>query len=127
MASRVMYFEIQGRIVPYVRMTQRSMWVNRRALVYRADQQRLRGMFISLMEQEQWTPFERRERLYLMLEVAPSDHRRDLSNELKAIEDAMQGVVYPDDRWIEALHAERIQDREPGVRIWISNDPALLS
>ena len=45
--------------------------------------------------------------------------RPDLSNFLKAIEDALAGVVYRDDAQIVRLHVEKRYDPAPGVQIVI--------
>jgi len=41
-------------------------------------------------------------------------HRCDVDNLAKAVLDAMNGIVYPDDRWIDDLHIRR-EVGEPGV------------
>ena len=43
--------------------------------------------------------------------------RPDLSNLLKAVEDALKGIVYRDDSQIVRLHVEKRYDPAPGVHI----------
>ena len=46
--------------------------------------------------------------------------RGDLGNREKCIEDALQGVLYENDRQIKAKHTEWILDREnPRVEVWV--------
>jgi crossover junction endodeoxyribonuclease RusA len=45
----------------------------------------------------------------------------DLSNRIKILEDAMQGVVYKDDKQIVEIHAFRFEDKaQPRVEVEIS-------
>ena len=37
-------------------------------------------------------------------------HGRDCDNEMKAILDSMSNIIYPDDRWVDKLRAERVRD-----------------
>ena len=73
---------------------------------YRASQAALRAAFALAMTQQEPLPGQtplfvdillRREHL----------HQRDADNEAKALLDAMNGIVYPDDRWIDDLHIWR--------------------
>ena len=46
--------------------------------------------------------------------------RGDLSNRVKCLEDAMQGILYANDRQVRAMHTEWILDREsPRVEVWV--------
>lgn len=47
--------------------------------------------------------------------------RPDLSNLLKAVEDALKGVVYRDDSQIVRLDVEKRYDAAPGVRITLAH------
>ncbi|KKM24535.1 hypothetical protein LCGC14_1604140 [marine sediment metagenome] len=47
--------------------------------------------------------------------------RGDLANREKCVEDAMQGVLYENDRQIKAKHTEWILDRaNPRVEVWVT-------
>lgn len=43
--------------------------------------------------------------------VEPSPHTRDLDNQIKAVLDAMNKIVYPDDRWVDVVIARRMQNK----------------
>jgi len=99
-------FVIPGIIKPYVRMTGRGKYVQPEALEYRASQAALRAAFALAMLHHEPLPGQtplfvdillRREHL----------HQRDADNEAKALLDSMNGIVYPDDRWIDDLHIRR--------------------
>ncbi len=49
----------------------------------------------------------------LRLVVHFSDNRSDLSNRIKVLEDALQGVAYVNDRQVQRLSAERGENRFP--------------
>ena len=47
--------------------------------------------------------------------------RGDLANREKCVEDAMQGVLYENDRQIKAKHTEWILDRaNPRIEVWVT-------
>ena len=96
-----MKFTIIGKIIPYVRMTQRSKYADDRARRYLQSQ---RSIGWQLKQQMRYAGAEMR---------APSGlHRWDLDNGIKAVLDAAQGIVFADDRWIDRLAAERVIDTE---------------
>lgn len=46
--------------------------------------------------------------------------RGDLGNRVKCLEDALQGILYANDRQVRAMHTEWILDREnPRVEVWV--------
>ena len=100
---------LEGRIKPYVRMTRRSKWVNAEAQAYLASKMAIglqangkmaaRGLAILPGR----TPLA----VTISIEHAGGYHNRDLDNEVKAILDGLQGVVFPDDRWIDCIFATR--------------------
>lgn len=47
----------------------------------------------------------------------PPNRRFDLSNVLKSVEDALNGVVYVDDRQIEMINARIEADRAPAIEV----------
>jgi crossover junction endodeoxyribonuclease RusA len=55
-----------------------------------------------------------------MLFFRATAHRADLDNLVKAVTDALQGVVYDNDAQVAILHAERYIDRDdPRVEILV--------
>lgn len=118
-----MRFELVGPFKPYVRMTQRSKWVDPQAQAYLASKDALALQFQA--QSGFWTPLARGVPLTVEIEIehAGGFHNRDLDNEVKAILDAAQGVVYDDDRWIDQIRA--IRTRGEAERIVVIVTPAV--
>ncbi len=58
----------------------------------------------------------------LSVTVYRKDKRRDLSNFLKVLEDALEGAAYEDDRQISELHVLRLEDpANPRVRVRVES------
>ena len=96
---------------PYVRMTQRSKWVNPQAKEYLRSKGNLRDNMAAYMfnHKLEMMPAHVPLRIYLYLYVPSSPgHRCDLDNQIKAILDAGNKTMYPDDRWIDKIQAERM-------------------
>jgi Holliday junction resolvase RusA-like endonuclease len=109
----MMRFEIVGqKIKPYVRMTQRGKFVRVRngkltqAAEYLDSKAALQWQFRAQMMGHE--PFGR-EPLCVSITVfyRGGYHNHDLDNVIKALLDAMNGIVYADDRWIDAICAVR--------------------
>ena len=100
-------FRIEGRFKPYVRMTQRGKWVKPEAQAYLDSKTRLQMAFKAQMAENGWQMLPLRTPLWVAVYVAPTLHNRDLDNEVKAVLDAAQGVVFPDDRWVDRIAARR--------------------
>ena len=97
-------FDIRGAIVPYVRMTQRGKFINQRAIAYLNNQAGLRTQFAQQMTGE---PFDKTP-LAVVIELWERHlHTHDLDNTEKALLDAMRGVVFVDDRYVDSLVAMR--------------------
>ncbi len=104
-----MYFTIPFKFKPYVRMTRRGQWVDKQALEYKDSQTALAWTFRSRMTEMGWEMFPPRTPLRVNLNILMPDrlHCQDGDNQIKAIVDAAQGVVFPDDRWIDEIHMRR--------------------
>jgi len=98
---------LEGKPVPYVRMTQRGKYVRPRAKRYLAS----KAFLAYQMKQGMGSaPPLGRQPLQVDLlfgYVGGADHRRDIDNEVKAILDAGNNIVWEDDRWIDQLTAVR--------------------
>lgn len=94
-------FVVPGRAVPYKRMTQKSKFVNTDAQRYLAYKQYVKVHAKIAMNQAGATmitkgrPIEFGCKVYLK-----GGLDADLSNYIKGIEDALNKLVYEDDRWI---------------------------
>ena len=104
-----MKFTIVGKIIPYVRMTQRSKYADERARRYLKSQEAIGWQLKQQMRYADAQMLNRKTRLAVAIRMrAPGGlHRWDLDNGVKAILDAAQGIVFADDRWIDRLTAER--------------------
>lgn len=103
-----MHFVIDGPLKPYVRMTRRGKWVSRQAQEYLASKERLAVAFQAQMA-GRWMHIERGTPLEVTILISHGRgfHNRDLDNEVKAVLDAMQNVVFDDDRWVDRITASR--------------------
>ena len=100
-------FRLSGKPTPYVRMTRRGKWVKPDAQRYLKSQGALRKQMVEQMRGGE--PFGR-EPLGVALTFQyerGADHRRDLDNEIKAVLDAANGVVWADDCWVDSISAVR--------------------
>lgn len=106
---------IQSSVYPYVRMTRRGMYVNPRAMAYRAWQE---GFRIALRMAYHDEMFPAQTPLSVSIKIGePILHTHDIDNSVKAVLDACNGIVCPDDRWIDRLETERVQCDVPYVMI----------
>ncbi len=103
-----MIFTYESYIVPYVRMTRKGKFVDPRAQRYLASKAEMAYSFKTAMGREEFdmiparTPFE----VSITL-MHTAGHKADLDNILKAILDAGNGIIYPDDRWCNEIHIVR--------------------
>ena len=100
-------FTIEGHVVPYVRMTQRSKFVDKRAQQYLSWQEEARWQIRAQMQRNGWEMIPERTPFRVRCYFVPYQHRSDLDNLVKSAMDAAQGVVYPDDRWCDEIVAAR--------------------
>lgn len=105
-----MNFLITGKIKPYVRMTQRSKFADPQAQEYLASRDAIRVQLkqqmigLSGLNSTAMLPRSAPLRLDVHFQL-PLPHSCDLDNLIKAVCDAMNGVVFLDDRWIDEIHA----------------------
>lgn len=114
---------IEGKVVPYTRMTQRGKYVKPDAIRYIESQTRLKNEISICTEDERsdipwFVPEKCRFGVHMTFYVA-SLHHCDLDNLIKAVIDACQKVLFKDDRYCDAISASRCKcgDHEEGVQI----------
>jgi len=97
---------LTGAVKPYVRMTQRGKWTNAQAHEYLASR-----MSLALQAKAQMAgraPLGRVPlRVHITFAVSERMHTKDLDNLIKAVLDALNGVVWEDDRWVDEISAVR--------------------
>jgi crossover junction endodeoxyribonuclease RusA len=111
-----MQFFLTGKIIPYVRMTQRGKWVDKRAQEYLANKEELAWQFrrqCPEMLPEQ-TPL-----LMIAIIETPKLHKGDLDNIFKALADSAQGIVFSNDCWIDSISIQRKRAKEYKAQVWI--------
>jgi Holliday junction resolvase RusA-like endonuclease len=117
-------FVIRHKVVPYTRTTQRKKWVDPKYAKYRASQDLLRGYFHNVMVDNGYEPLGRQPiQVAIVIHLKTIDHRADLDNQIKAVIDAAQGVVFPFDGWIDAIYARRRQASQDRVFMLIAHEP----
>lgn len=114
---------IEGKVVPYTRMTQRGKYVKPDAIRYIESQTRLKNaiMLEGVSKDvlgEYHVPEKCRFGAVMTFYVA-SLHHCDLDNLVKAVIDACQKVLFKDDRYCDTIYASRVKskDHEEGVQI----------
>ncbi len=98
-------------IKPYVRMTRRGKYVNPQAQEYLASQEELKLKMQAEMTRQGFEKIKRGKQLHILARFYVTrgvGHRCDLDNLLKALLDALQGIVIEDDRWVDHIETERI-------------------
>ena len=96
-------FSFYTKFKPYVRMTSRGKFVKPEAQEYLESQSALAWEFKRAMLDHGWemlppqTPLGVR----LHIEMPSRLHTQDLDNQLKALNDSAQGVVFKNDMWID--------------------------
>lgn len=104
-----MEFTIRGRIVPYVRMTQRSKWTDPRAVAYLDSQKSIRWQLQQQMVEHAWEmlPTQTSLGIEMDFDIGKQMHKCDWDNMVKAVQDAAQGIVFANDCWIDEAHMYR--------------------
>jgi crossover junction endodeoxyribonuclease RusA len=113
---------IEGRVVPYTRMTQRGKYVKPDAVRYIDSQNRLKSVIArdttEYMRGEWYVPEKCQFGAHMTFYVA-SLHKCDLDNLVKAVMDACQKVLFKDDRYCDTIFATRVLsgEHDEGVAI----------
>jgi len=113
-------FALEGRIVPAVRMTQRSKW-GPRAQTYLNCRQSLMYQMWTQMHAEGWDmlPAGVRVGVTIRFEIATNFGKSDLDNLIKTILDAMQGVVFANDNCVDSLDDTRRKSDRGEDNTWV--------
>lgn len=98
-------------IKPYVRMTRKGMWVSEQAQEYLASKGTLSSKIKEQMNLQGIDILPAKTPLKISITVyvhTSQGHRADVDNIGKAVLDSCNGIVYPDDRWVDVLDIKRI-------------------
>jgi len=114
----MIHMVLAGPIVPYTRMTRRGVWRDD-AQRYLASQTALRVQMQAQMAANGWAMIPGRIPFRLRVTFGWLSHRHDLSNLVKAVEDAANGVLWADDRWIDGITALREAWDNKGLELWV--------
>lgn len=120
-------FELTGRFKPYVRMTQKSKFADPEAKAYLASKDALGFQMLQQMVASGWELIPRGIPLGVLIVIQPVLHNRDLDNEIKAVLDAAQGVVFEDDRWVDVILSGRHCKGEHMVDFFVAEKWAKLN
>ena len=102
-----MRFIIKGKIQPYTRMTQRGKYVVPKAQAYLSSQAEVRAQLMLQTIGCERPVFERGTPLRFHAQIKGYGHNCDVSNLLKALGDAAQGILFPNDCWVDDLQGVR--------------------
>ena len=103
-------------VVPYVRMTKRGKWVDERAKRYLVNKEVIQYCIKGQMKKYGYEKLPGQTPLYvdLFLKVlSHQGHKCDIDNLAKAVLDACNNLVYPDDRWEE--YNSRNEAKKEGI------------
>jgi len=102
-----MQLVITGKIKPYTRMTQRGKFVEPQAQAYLASQERIRLQMINQVWDYERPIIKRGVPIRFHAVIMGYGHNCDVSNLMKALEDAAQGILFHNDCWVDDLHGVR--------------------
>lgn len=101
-------------LIPYVRMTRRSMHVNKYAKAYVAQQKELRAGVSQILAGQgldsfdgMYIPDKTPFMLLLQIFTLKRIHRCDLDNMVKSVLDLSQGIVFKNDSYCDAIISSR--------------------
>jgi Holliday junction resolvase RusA-like endonuclease len=99
-------------------MTQGALWRDD-AQRYLASQTELKTLLQGSMAANGWEMYLRKVPLQLRVAFGWAVHTHDLSNLLKALEDAGNKIVWQDDRWIDRIDTWRVPAGNGLVEFWV--------
>lgn len=97
-------------------MTRRGKFTNKRAQEYLASQEALAWQF--KQQCPEMLPKETPLMVIAIIET-PKLHKGDLDNLCKAILDSAQGIVFPNDCWIDSISIQRKKGQYYRTQVWI--------
>lgn len=124
MSYPVHEFVIEHKVHPYTRTTQAMKFVDPRYHRYRYSQDDLRRYFANIMAVNDWPIMDRKPiQVAMVIHLRTVDHRVDLDNQVKAVLDAAQGIVFPFDGWVDAIYARRRKSNRDRLLMLVGREP----
>ena len=116
-----MRFLFQGKVKPYVRMTQRGKWIRKDAQAYLASKYDLAMQLREQMGENGWMPLDHTPMMVtIRIGQKIGLHRCDIDNQAKACLDAANGIIWRDDRWVDVLLVSRTEALSDQVEIIVA-------
>ncbi len=114
-------FLLTGKIKPSVRMTRLGQYVDPQAQEYKASQSAIAWQYKAQMREQSWSMLPARTplKISILIEMPERLHCSDADNQVKAIVDAAQGIVFQNDLWIDEIRAARRLGKEHRVVVVI--------
>lgn len=100
-----MIFSITGKIKPYVRTRRGAR--EKYAREYLDWKRALQLLMRNGMSNAGYDMFPEKQTLVVTMRIAHTNHKCDLDNQIKAILDSCNDTVFPDDRWVDEIYADR--------------------
>ena len=109
-------YRLTSPVVPYVRMTQRSKWVDPKAQRYLAAKDDLAKEMLAVRVNARQeiigrVPFR------VAMVFGEVRHTMDTDNLIKGVCDSGNGILWEDDRWCDAVHG--IRRTGEGLLLWV--------
>ena len=109
-------YKLTSPVVPYVRMTQRSKWVDPKAQRYLAAKDDLAKEMLAVRVNARQeiigrVPFR------VAMVFGEVRHTMDTDNLIKGVCDSGNGILWEDDRWCDAVHG--IRRTGEGLLLWV--------
>lgn len=112
-------FILKDKIIPYVRMTRRGKWVDKRAQEYLSN----KAWLVHQIKEQGCQMLAEKTPLAVSIVIeTPTPYKGDLDNLVKAILDASQHIVFRNDCWIREIHACRAKSVKHLAYITIEED-----
>ena len=102
-------FTLKGYIVPYTRVRNRG-WQSAVGKRYYTSQEKIGWRLKLQMRENDWEMLPESTPLWasVIIHRAGGLHTCDLDNQVKAILDAAQGIVFKNDLWFDDINAQRM-------------------
>ena len=102
-------FTLKGYIVPYTRVRSRG-WQSAVGKRYYTSQEKIGWRLKLQMRENDWDMLPESTPLWasIIIHRAGGLHTCDLDNQVKAIMDAAQGIVFKNDLWFDDINAQRM-------------------